>query len=299
MIKTLLTALTGALSRLRGTKSISTCNNYQTTINVFTKLMPSVATASAQPLDSGFIAEFASKLRRRGNCENSVRFHIRNLRALHVVAFGSADAFAGFSTRPDTTIKRSLNVNQFRSLLNYEPPTKAQQRAKDVFLLAFYLNGMAFVDLAYLPRTAYIRDRHIIVYKRHKTDVQVCVHITDKVWQLMKPFLSTGNSPFLFSFLDGAAGKDSRHKRYRAAMKSINNALHKIGEALGFSQVLTLYVARHTFASMALEAGCITDNVRLCMGHTSIRTTEIYLRRFSHKVETAVGHAVANYINGS
>ena len=68
-----------------------------------------------------------------------------------------------------------------------------------------------------------------------------------------------------------------RTHRYKARQWLVNYQLNNIAAALGIEEGLTMYVARHSWASVAkgidIPLGVISDG----MGHHSPRTTQIYL----------------------
>lgn len=98
------------------------------------------------------------------------------------------------------------------------------------------------------------------------------------------------DSPFVFPFLHevrkGCPGKELSEE---SALRRINRATREIGRKTGLPVPLTTYVLRHTWATLMLEDCQPVELISQCMGHTSIRTTQIYLSRISsHKVDTAV-----------
>ena len=64
---------------------------------------------------------------------------------------------------------------------------------------------------------------------------------------------------------------------YRNAGYSINRNLKRIAEMAGVSIPLTLYVARHSWASAAKANGIPISVISEGMGHDSEATTQIYL----------------------
>ena len=58
---------------------------------------------------------------------------------------------------------------------------------------------------------------------------------------------------------------------------SINQRLKRIAEMAGIEIPLTLYVARHSWASAALTKGIPIGVISEGMGHSSEQTTRIYL----------------------
>ena len=59
---------------------------------------------------------------------------------------------------------------------------------------------------------------------------------------------------------------------------SPNYNLKKIGEMIGLKIPLTTYVARHTWASVALHMNIPIATISEGMGHNSYKTTQIYLQ---------------------
>ena len=66
-------------------------------------------------------------------------------------------------------------------------------------------------------------------------------------------------------------------KQYDTALHNINYNLKKIGEAIGLSIPLTMYVARHSWASAASQSNIPLHIISQCLGHDSEHTTQIYL----------------------
>ena len=64
----------------------------------------------------------------------------------------------------------------------------------------------------------------------------------------------------------------------------INKWLREIGENIGLSEKLTMYVARHSWASIAKELNIPLEIISKAMGHTSERTTQIYLKSIENDI---------------
>ena len=69
----------------------------------------------------------------------------------------------------------------------------------------------------------------------------------------------------------------------------------KIAELLSIPR-MTLYWARHSFATIAYEIGISTDIIADCLGHkTGHRITEIYIQKDQRKVDEA-NRKVIDYV---
>ena len=71
---------------------------------------------------------------------------------------------------------------------------------------------------------------------------------------------------------------------YRNAAYNINRSLKIIGTMVGVTEPLTLYVARHSWASAAQTKGVPLSIISEGMGHHSEATTRIYLSSLSSSV---------------
>lgn len=66
-------------------------------------------------------------------------------------------------------------------------------------------------------------------------------------------------------------------QQYLNAYHRVNRNLKKIGELIGLETKLTMYVARHAWASIARSNNIPISTISDAMGHDSETTTRIYL----------------------
>jgi site-specific recombinase XerD len=67
--------------------------------------------------------------------------------------------------------------------------------------------------------------------------------------------------------------------------QKLNAYLKEVADLCGISKNLTFHLARHTFATtVTLTNGVPVETVSKMLGHTSIRTTQIYAKVIERKV---------------
>ena len=95
------------------------------------------------------------------------------------------------------------------------------------------------------------------------------------------------SSPYLFPFLvdDGNKSQDKTIDKkkgtirlYRNAEARISYHLRKLGTKIGIKGKLTLYIARHSWATAARDNDVSISVISEALGHHSETTTQIYLR---------------------
>ena len=222
----------------------------------------------------------------------TVDFYLRTFRAVYRHALNltestaNAQPFGGPRPGGSFSAKRALKRDDMLKILSPELREKLKPRqieALDVLVFIFYARGMAFQDV-YRLRWSMISDGHIR-YKRSKTGALIDVEVVPELEEIMRRY-HRKDSPYVLPFLhESRKGNTGKELSEKSALRRINRAVYNI---IGDVK-LTTYVLRHTWATLMLEDGSQVEVISQCMGHSSIRTTQIYLSRISsRKIDKAV-----------
>ena len=255
-----------------------TSETYATTLRSFKRFREEVDLALCD-LDSEMIMAYEAYLRNNGVSLNSSSFYMRNLRAMYnrAVEKGMTPQrfpFKHVYTGVDKTVKRAVPLKAIRQIKEMDLSMNPSfDYARDMFLFSFYTRGMSFVDMAYLRK----KDLHngILSYRRRKTGQQLFVKWERCMQEIVDKY-DTSQSPYLLPIIIPQSDKDQR-KQYIYAAHNINRSLKIIGQQLRLSVPLTLYVARHSWASIARSKNVPLSVISEGMGHDSEATTRIYL----------------------
>ncbi len=220
-----------------------------------------------------------------GVCRNTSSFYMRILRAAYNKAVEKGyttqlHPFAKIYTGIAKTKKRAIPTESIRQMKEMPQSALSEQQelAKDTFLMCFYLRGISFIDLAHLRKTDI--KNGILHYTRSKTKQRLSLRWTTEMQAIVDKYQSkTANSPYLFPFLvtDNSSRRQDERRLYHNAEGRIAYHLKKLGIQLGLEGQLTLYVARHSWATAARDTGMPISFISEALGHTSTTTTEIYL----------------------
>ena len=258
---------------------IGTKNNYVSAANRFMEFRDHEDLAFSQ-MTSDMIEMYQSWLWNRGVGQNTVAFYLRTLRTLYnkAIEAGHApdnDIFAHVQTANVRTGKRAISVKDIRKIEKLELPRGSSlDKARNLFLLSFYLRGMAFVDMAFLKKTDL--KCGMISYNRRKTHQNLNIEWIKPMQIIIDKYAEqTKDSLYLLPILTGK--EPSLYTAYRKVEHNTNYNLKKIGERIGLKIPLTTYVARHTWASIALHMNIPIATISEGMGHNSFKTTQIYL----------------------
>ena len=258
---------------------VGTKNNYTNAVNRFIEFRNQKDLTFSQ-MTADMMEMYQAWLWNRGVGQNTVSFYLRTLRTLHhkAVEAGQAtpnDIFAHVQTTNVRTAKRAISIKDIRNIEKLELQIGSSiDKARDLFLLSFYLRGMAFVDMAFLKKSDL--KCGMVSYNRRKTHQNLNIEWIKPMQAIIDKYAEqTKDSPYMLPILTGK--ETSPYTQYRKVEYNTNYNLKKIGKMIGLKIPLTTYVARHTWASIALHMNIPIATISEGMGHNSYKTTQIYL----------------------
>lgn len=232
-----------------------------------------------QAIDSELIEVYQAYLKANGLTPNTISFYMRILRAAYnrAVDKGFTEQnypFRHVYTGVAKTVKRAIPLKAVKAIKLLDLSANPHlEFARDMFLLSFYTRGMSFIDIAFLKKDNL--KNGVISYRRKKTGQLLHVACEKAILQLIERYRADESSPFLLSIISNP-DKDCR-RQYQSRMYAVNKSLKVVATMAGIDMPLTLYVARHSWASIAHSQNIPVSVISESMGHDSEATTQIYL----------------------
>ena len=247
------------------------------------------------------LAEYESYLKARNVTMNTVSFYNRILRAVYNRAADKEltpqrNPFRHVYTGVGKTVKRAIPLGYIRKIKNEDLALKpSMDFARDMFMFSFYTRGMAFVDMAFL-RKKDMRDG-AIHYVRRKTGLRMTVHLEACMREIIGRYASrTRDTPYLFPVLT-AEDPARAYAQYQGALNYYNRLLKKLASLLGLDSGLSSYTSRHSWATAARNHNVPLPVISAGMGHTSERTTQIYLSALETSVVDSANRKILASLN--
>ena len=262
-----------------------TSETYSTTLNSFKRFRADID-VYLEDVDSELMEAYENHLKQNDLSPNTISFYMKHLRAVYKRAVDDElirdkNPFKRVSTSIEKTAKRAISLKVLKRLKAMDLSDNSSKRfARDIFLFSFYTRGMSFVDIAYLQKKNLKGD--VLSYRRRKTNQPLKIGWEPDMQEILKRYEADTSSPYLFSII-----KDSEinpRKQYQNMQFLINRHLKEIGKGLGLHQPLTMYCARHSWASIAHDEGILLSIISEGMGHDSEKTTQIYLASLKTEV---------------
>lgn len=242
-----------------------------------------------EDVDRKFMQDFLDSL--EGLKPNTKLQYMRVLKSTIRVAIDD-----GFKINPNyrtiklklqETMKRSLTIEKVRAIYNATYKRKNLQIARDLFILVVFLRGINISDLFSLTEDNIVDGR--IVYNRKKTGKLYSVKIEPEAQVLIDKYRC---GRYLFH-------PYANQKKVTDIICSKMKRLHytsgdKSGEII--EPKMTLYWARHTWATLAYELDVPRDVISEGLGHSfGAAVTGVYIRTNDKKVDAA-NRKVIDYI---
>ena len=143
---------------------------------------------------------------------------------------------------------------------------------RDIFIFSCF-TGLAYIDVSNLTpdHIVTLGDKQWIMTQRQKTSVETNVLLLDIPKAIIAKY----------------GGKTYRNGKLFPMLtnQKTNSYLKEIADICSIKKNLTFHLARHTFATMSLSKGVPMESVSKMLGHTNIRTTQIYARITNKKIE--------------
>lgn len=264
-------------SELKEEGKDGTSANYRSAISAFAEFMNDPL-FTFNKLTPRLVEQYQNFLRHK-KCEPNTRWaYLYQLRAIYnrAIAMGvvlpGIDPFSEVTIKREKTAKRAITANQVLMIEQADLSKKGELMllARDLFMFSFFARGIAFVDMCYLEKKN-LRLNYLS-YRRRKTGQLLVMKVEPSLQQLIDKYADP-SSPYLLPMLR----EDDSYMSYRTIQRKLNKRILKVGQILKFPFSLNFYAARHTWASLAQEAGIPLSVISPSLGHNAEATTRNYL----------------------
>ena len=268
----------GVIEQLKRLNRIRTSETYTVTLASFMKFRDGQDILLCE-IDGDVMMLYEAWLKANGNCPNTISFYMRILRAVYNRAvekelIEQKFPFKHVYTGIDKTVKRAIPLKTIKRIKELDLTMKPHlDYARDMFLFSFYTSGMSFVDMAYLKKSDL--KNGILIYRRRKTGQLLTVKWEKCMEEIVAKYESHSDTEYLLPIIT-VLHTDERIQ-YRNALCRVNIALKEIARLVGLALPLSMYCARHAWASIAKSKNIPLAVISEGMGHDSEETTRIYL----------------------
>lgn len=175
-----------------------------------------------------------------------------------------------YEKKPDYKLKH-ISRAELQWIMEHPMSDRLQELTRRAFIFSAF-TGLSYVDMRRLrPSNIGVTadGRYYIRINRKKTDVESFIPLHPVTERILALYNTTDESRPIFPLPN---------------RNMIWYCIHEIGIMAGVKENLSYHDSRHTFGTLMLSAGIPIESISKMMGHTSIRTTQIYARVTDDKI---------------
>lgn len=171
--------------------------------------------------------------------------------------------------------RKPLTEEELMIVFNLEELTTGEEHARDLFVFSAF-TGLAYVDnqnFDFKSMTLESGGMYFIIGERLKTGHSFFTPILPPAMEILKKY---------------------DYKLPRMTNQKMNQYLHLVEARAKLRKPMTSHVARHSFATIALNHDIPIEDVAKMLGHTSINTTRIYAKLMNKTIERHAANMAAS-----
>ena len=276
------------IEQFNNSDQFNTFRSYETKLNKIRKFTGT--DIKLTDITTEWLRNYETHLKDLGNGEGTRWCDLKTIRAIINGAIRedklpiTANPFLKYKIKTSSGSKARLNESDIEKLRN-TTLIGAHAEARDLFLLSFNLRGARISDMLSITGGNISDGR--ITFSMAKTGREMSIKLTTEAVSIIDRYNKPGK---LFSFLKD--GDTELKVRIGGATAYINRLLKEVADTCKINKVLTTHVARHTWSQLAKNKGVASAHIQNSLGHSSLRTTEIYLRDLDNNDLDAVNDIV-------
>jgi integrase len=210
---------------------------------------------------------------------NTVMKHIERLRKMTNLAvrmeWMEKDPFIAHKAKFIKVEREFLSKDELFKIENKNFSIERLDYVKDLFIFSCY-TGLAYIDVTRLtPNNIQkgIDGLNWIYTTRKKTLNPVRVPILQQIVKILEKYKEHSRAKVTGTIFPIISNQ------------KLNSYLKEIADLCGINKNLTFHLARHTFATtIALTNGVPIESVSKMLGHSDLRTTQIYAKVVERKI---------------
>ncbi len=276
------------IEQIKSANKKGTLKRYETVISKFKEFTN--GSININKVDYTLLQNFDKYLSLKKNNINTISSNLSVIRSIINEAirhgiYTKNNPFSQIQLKHSNNTKEKLSIDELnRIIITKLPPIQSLTMARDFFIACFLAEGTRAGDML-IMKNENIIDGYLI-FNQQKTGKEMSIPITNELQTIFNN--NKNDSQFLFNYMSKYECIDEI--KTNSCITVINKYLRELCKYCGIFKKVTTHVARHSYTDLALR---VSNNniyqVQQSLGHSSVRTTEIYSRkRINYEKESLV-----------
>lgn len=298
------------IQQLEEEDRIKTAVAYRTAMNAIKKVHPKKL--NLYDITPEFLTKFQKEQEKKGRSLTTTGIYLRSLRTIYnlCVAKGVIKKDENYPfgrgkyvIPAARNIKKALALDEIAKIAKYETiPGSFRDRARDFWMLSYYLGGINFKDLLMLKHKNI--DKDMLRYVREKTkkstqgnQFTISAFIPKEAKAIIDKWKSSidKKEDYLFPFIKPENDSKTINATVEQFIQNTNKNLKKICLEAGIEKGVTTYYSRHSAATVLKRSGASISQIQEVLGHSSPVITQKYLDSFEDETKRELSKALNNF----
>jgi len=243
-----------------------------------------------------WLKDYQSFMLQSGKSRTTVGMYLRNLKAIfnsaisdgviksEIYPFGKGK----YQIPTSKKVKTALSAKQLGILLQGQPKTKEQEKAKAFWFFSYACNGMNVKDIADIKYKDFI-DEDTFFYYRNKikdTDVEhkpIIIYLNSFTKEVIRKYGNKriNKDTYLFPIVAHEYNQEQTDRSVNNFNRFISQHMKKYAQSLELDVKINSKIARHSFATNLIRKGGGMEFAQESLGHSNIKTTKAYFSGFA------------------
>ncbi|TDN98384.1 site-specific integrase [Sunxiuqinia elliptica] len=235
---------------------------------------------SVLSIDYKFLNAFDVFIKKNfNNSQNTAWNYHKHLRRVLNLAISmdyiDKNPYSKFKVGLNETHREILSNEELKRIEEKQIQIERLAVVRDIFVFACY-TGLSFSDIAKLSAIHHQQKndgREWIIIDRNKTNNRCRIPLLPKAKEILKKYEDypkISGKAILLPVLTN---------------QKMNSYLKELGDICNINKNITMHIARHTFATtVTLSNGVPIETVSKLLGHSSLKTTQIYAKVLDKKI---------------
>lgn len=198
-------------------------------------------------------------------------------------------------------VKKALKGAQLKTLIEAEPKTPDQHKAKSFWFFSYFCNGMNIKDILNLKYKDLSEDT-LTFYRAKTKNTQkehspIIIYLDKYIFEVIDKYgnKDKNSDSYIFDIINRKENPETQHKKLKNFIRYINQHFKIFVENNGLSESISSCWARHSFATTALRNGANMELISESMGHENLKTTKGYFAGFEIETKKEMAESLRNF----
>lgn len=287
------------IKALKDGGQISTAVSYECAKKSLDKFSPNLKFIDITPK---LLEEYEISMLSKGKSKTTISMYLRSLRSVFNSAISNEDILPAlypfrrnvyeknkYEIPEGSNVKKALGLSVIKQIFDYKAKKGSyKEMAKDYWLFIYLTNGLNVKDLCLIQykniegnSLKFIRAKTA----RQKKEKMIQAVLQPEALTIIKKWgnKKVDGDTFTFPILNGKETPEKQRQLIQQLTHVINENMRTIAKELKISKPLTTYAARHSFSTVLKQSGASTEVISEMLGHSSLKTTQVYLDSFENE----------------